>query len=146
MSNNKKNLLGLAISIAAKAFEGVVDKSGEPYIMHCFEVMRNTVGNVDVKIAAMLHDLVEDTDWTFEMLKEQGFSERTIEILRLLTHKKETPYMDYIKALSHDKDASEIKRRDLEHNSKITRLQGLTKKDLERMEKYHLAFTYLKHC
>jgi (p)ppGpp synthase/HD superfamily hydrolase len=144
--SNKKNLLGLAISIAAKAFEGVVDKSGEPYIMHCFEVMRNTVGSLEVKIAAMLHDLVEDTDWTIEMLREQGFSERTLELIKLLTHNKEDPYMDYIKPISYDKDASEIKRRDLEHNSRITRLQGLTKKDLERMEKYHLAFTYLKHC
>ena len=76
-------------------------------------------------------------------MAEEGFSQEVIVILQLLTHRKETEYMEYIKALSVHPIAKEIKKRDLDHNSKITRMKGLRKKDFERLEKYHLAYTYL---
>ena len=68
---------------------------------------------------------------------------RVIDILKLLTHDKTEPYMDYVKRLAHDPDAKDIKKSDLEHNSKITRLKDVTKKDFDRIEKYHLAYKYL---
>jgi (p)ppGpp synthase/HD superfamily hydrolase len=142
--------LAKAISITSKAFENTLDKGGEPYILHCFRVMNNSEGDECVKCAAMMHDLVEDTDenseinYTFELLTKLGFSDKTIGLLHLLTHNKETPYMDYIKAISVSKGATEIKLRDLEDNSNIMRLKGLRKKDFDRLEKYHIAYTYLK--
>lgn len=144
--------LGLAISIAAKAFQNKTDKSGKPYILHCLRVM-NKVNQKDEEVmtAAVLHDVVEDTDekseinYTFALLSELGFSERVIRILHLLTHSPQTPYDDYIKAISVDKDATEIKLADLEDNSDITRLKGLRKKDIERIEKYHRAYIYLSN-
>jgi hypothetical protein len=51
--------------------------------------------------------------------------------------------MDYVKRLAHDSDAKDIKKSDLEHNSKITRLKDVTKKDFDRIEKYHIAYKYL---
>lgn len=138
-------LLAKAIAITSEAFKDTLDKGGQPYILHCLRVMNNTQGNEDVKCAAVLHDIVEDTDWTFEMLTKEGFSDKTIGILHLLTHQTETAYQEYIKAISVNKDATNIKLRDLEDNSNITRLKGLRKKDMDRLEKYHWAYVYLSN-
>lgn len=139
------NKLALAISITAKAFEETLDKAGQPYILHCLRVMNTTNGDEDTKCAAVMHDLVEDTDYTFEQLTKLGFSDKTIGILHLVTHQKDTDYMEYIKAISVSNDATEIKLRDLEDNSNIARLKGLGKKDLDRIEKYHRAYLYLSN-
>jgi (p)ppGpp synthase/HD superfamily hydrolase len=136
-------MLALAIAITAEAFKNKLDRGGKPYILHCLYVLHKTHGSEDKKCAAVMHDLIEDTDWTYEMLREEGFSERVIDILKLLTHDKTEPYMDYVKRLAHDSDAKDIKKSDLEHNSKITRLKDVTKKDFDRIEKYHIAYKYL---
>lgn len=138
-------MLGKAIAIASKAFENTFDKGGRPYILHCIYVMNSVrfLGDLAM-ICAILHDLIEDCpEWTFERLREEKFSEEVIVILQLLTHRKETSYDDYIKAIAVHPIAKEIKKRDLEHNSKITRLKGLRKKDFDRLEKYSRAYMYL---
>jgi (p)ppGpp synthase/HD superfamily hydrolase len=137
--------LGLAISITAKAFENILDKGGQPYILHCLRVMNNVQGDECVKCASVMHDLIEDTDWTFEQLTTLGFSDKTVGLLHLLTHQKETSYDDYIKSISVSKEATEIKMRDLEDNSNITRIKGARKKDFDRIEKYHRAYIYLSN-
>ena len=137
--------LALAISITAKAFEDVLDKGGHPYILHCLRVMNNVQGDECVKCASVMHDLIEDTDWTFEQLTALGFSDKTIGLLYLLTHKRETSYDDYIKAISVSKEATEIKKKDLEDNCNLTRIKGLRKKDFDRVEKYHRAYIYLSN-
>lgn len=139
------NKLALAISITAKAFEDKLDKGGHPYVLHCLRVMNATNGDEDTKCAAIMHDLVEDTDYTFEQLTKLGFSDKTIGILHLVTHQKDTDYMEYIKAIAVSDDATEIKLRDLEDNSNIIRLKGIGKKDLDRIEKYHRAYLYLSN-
>lgn len=136
--------LGLAISIAAQAFEDKTDKGGKPYILHPIWVM-NKVRHLgeDAMIVAILHDLIEDTAWTLADLTKAGFSDKIVGDLHLLTHQKETPYMEYIKAISVSKIATAVKLADLEHNSNITRLKGLRKKDHDRIEKYSIAYVYL---
>lgn len=139
------NKLALAISITAKAFEEKLDKAGQPYILHCLRVMNATKGDEDTKCASVMHDLVEDTYYTFEQLTKLGFSDRTIGLLHLVTHQKDTDYMEYIKAIAVSDEATEIKLADLRDNSDITRLKGLGKKDLDRIEKYHRAYLYLSN-
>ena len=139
------NKLALAISITSVAFEKKLDKAGEPYILHCLRVMNATVGDECTKCASVMHDLIEDTEYTFADLSKLGFSDKTIGLLHLLTHQKETPYDEYIKAISVSNEATEIKLRDLEDNSNITRLKVLGKKDFDRIEKYHLSYIYLKN-
>ena len=107
--------------------------------------MNNVQGDECVKCASVMHDLIEDTDWTFEQLTALGFSDKTIGLLHLLTHQKETPYDDYIKAISVSKEATEIKKKDLEDNCNVTRIKGLRKKDFDRIEKYHRAYIYLSN-
>ena len=140
-------MLTIAIKIAATAFEKDFDKGGVPYIMHLLYVMYKVkhLGELAM-ICAILHDLIEDKEksgYNFEYLKIQGFSEEVILILQLLTHRPNTSYMDYIKALSVHPIAKAIKRADLEHNTKVSRLKGLRKKDFDRLEKYSIAYQYL---
>lgn len=137
--------LALAISITAKAFEKTTDKGGHPYILHCLFVMDNTPGDECTKCAAVMHDLIEDTDITLTDLTHLGFSDKMIGLLHLLTHNPQTDYWEYIKAIAVNKDAVNIKMADLRHNSDVTRLKDLRKKDFDRLEKYCRAYTYLKN-
>jgi GTP diphosphokinase / guanosine-3',5'-bis(diphosphate) 3'-diphosphatase len=92
---------------------------------------------------AILHDIKEDCGITTKQLYDMGFSERVVKGICKLTHQPEMPYDDYIKEIASSEDAVRVKIADLKDNSDITRLKGLTKKDFDRMEKYHKAYIYL---
>lgn len=137
--------LDKAIRIAAVAFEGKFDKGGVPYIMHCLHVMRGVAHlGTEAMIAAVLHDLIEDTKWTAAELIEEGFDPHTVSIIVLLTHLDGESYDDYIMRISVSPTARAIKMADLRHNSDIHRMKGLREKDLKRIEKYHRAYSFLK--
>ena len=148
-----KKLLAKAIKIAVLAHDGQFDKGGQPYILHPIWVM-NKVRHLgpEYMIAAILHDAIEDTDEkspinvTFKYLKEEGFPFEIITTLMFLTHQPGVEYVDYIENMILNKVAREVKLRDLEHNSKITRLKGLRPKDFDRLVKYNKAYDYLKSC
>jgi len=137
--------LAVAIAITAEAFKDTVDKSGEPYILHCLRVMNNLhTRDKELQSIAVLHDLIEDTDYTFDYLRELGFSERVVSAVDLLTHRKdEMTYEAYVEQIAQNDDARRVKLSDLRDNSDITRLKGLGRQDLERMEKYHWAYLHL---
>ena len=135
--------LGLAIAIAAQAFKYKVDKGGSPYILHCLRVMNKVNGDDDVKCAAVLHDIIEDTNYTFSDLINMGFTHKTCSLVNILTHDPEKDYNEYIQNIVSFPDAREIKLRDLEDNMNFTRLNELTKHDIERLEKYHKAYITL---
>lgn len=139
------NMLAKAIQIASTAHLNQIDKSGKPYILHPLWVM-NAVRHLgeDYMIVAVLHDVIEDSEeWSIHNFIAEGFNSNVCTALALLTHTNELSYDDYIKRLSTNSIAKAVKLRDLEHNSKITRLKGLSKKDFDRLEKYHRAYTYL---
>ncbi|XZF12733.1 HD domain-containing protein [Chitinophagaceae bacterium MMS25-I14] len=138
-----KNMLAKAIALAAQAFENKTDKSGEPYILHCLRVMNGVAPDPELMQMAILHDIVEDTETSLQDLRDMGFSERVVEGISLLTHRHEQSYDDYIKTISGNKDATTVKLADLRDNTNITRLKSLRPKDLERLEKYHRAYTHL---
>ena len=127
-----------AMKLAYKAHEGQVDRSGVPYIFHPIHLAEQ-METEDEICTALLHDVAEDSDCTIEDLKKEGFSADTIEALRLLTHEKSVPYMDYIAALKGNPIARKVKLADLAHNSDIGRMAIVTDKDLKRMEKYQKA-------
>lgn len=140
---------GKAMFIAAREHMNVRDKGGHAYILHPMRIaMRLRTTDEELMSVAILHDVIEDSKLTFEDLKEEGFSERVISALRLLTHQKGVSYDDYINNMRGNLDALRIKREDLRDNTDITRLRGLTDKDFERMKKYQRNFvlveSYLK--
>ncbi len=136
--------LAKAISIATLAHEGQFDKGGKPYILHPLHLMNQLMFDVQLAVIAVLHDVVEDSSYTFDDLVSEGFSDRVLAALVLLTHDDSEDYLeDYIPKICTNHDAIRVKRKDLEHNSDITRLKGVRDKDLERLRKYHAAFTML---
>jgi (p)ppGpp synthase/HD superfamily hydrolase len=134
--------LAKAISIAAVGFQDKFDKAGRPYILHCLRVM-DKMETDEEKIVAILHDTIEDGVCTIKDLIDQQFSTDVIYSLILLTHTKKDTYDEYIRKISGDALATKVKLADLKDNSDITRLKGLTKKDFDRMEKYHRSYVYL---
>lgn len=138
--------LDLAIAIASISFLGKFDKGGNPYILHCLFVMNEVkyTNDEDVMIAAVLHDLIEDTDWTTDDLLDLGFSEKVVVLLNRLTHWPEDSYDKYLDGMKGTPDAVKIKLADLKHNSMITRMKGLREKDFKRLEKYCRAYSMLK--
>ena len=138
------NMLGRAIAIASVAFATKLDKGGKPYILHCLHVM-NEVANLgsEAMMAAVLHDLVEDTEWTFDMLRAEGFPDHVIHMIDRLTHREGEDYDDYLDRVAQCSTTIEIKKADLRHNSDITRMKGLRDKDFKRLEKYHRAYSFL---
>ena len=133
-----------AIEIAQEAHKGVKDKGGHDYIHHPIRVM-HAMSNDQEKIVAILHDVVEDSDWTFERLKEEGFEDSVIESLRCVTkYSEEEDYQEFIKRAATNKIATKVKMADIEDNLDLSRLGTLTDKDLTRIEKYKKALKYLK--
>lgn len=137
------NLLAKAIAIASKAHVGQLDKGGKPYILHPLWVMDKVrhLGE-DYMIVAVLHDVVEDTSVTILDLTDAGFKNVHLDALRLLDFRGQD-YMTRIKDIAHNKIARAVKLRDIEHNSKITRLKDVRKKDFDRLQKYSIAYKYL---
>ena len=133
-----------AIEIARQAHVGQVDKGGADYIGHPLRVME--MGRTEEeKIVGVLHDVVEDSDWTFEMLEEEGFAPEIIEALRCLTKLSEDEnYDDFIARVMTNPLAVKIKLYDLEDNLDVSRLDSLTDADIARCKKYLHARHRLK--
>lgn len=111
------NTIDTAIQIAARAHAGQLDKDGNPVILHPIAV--GMMGMTDEeKAAGFLHDVIEDSDITAEDLAEAGIPAGIVNALKLLTHEKGTPYMDYVRKIidSHNPIALKVKYNDLRHN------------------------------
>ncbi len=131
-----------AYKIAFEAHRDQLDKTGLPYIHHPLHLAFQMTDEVTTCVA-LLHDVVEDSDMTFEELEKLGFGGEIIDALRLLTHAEDVPYMDYIREIKKNPVAAAVKRADLMHNSDMTRLDVVTEKDLQRAEKYKKALEIL---
>ena len=125
-----------AMNSCYDAHAGQYDKSGMPYIFHPIHVAEQMDDEAST-IVALLHDVVEDTEVTFDDLRKEGFGEEVMAALELLTHEDGVPYYDYIRKIKSNEIATKVKLADLAHNSDLTRLlREPEEKDLERVEKY----------
>lgn len=136
------NLTKKALKLCFESHKEQVDKSGMPYVFHPFHLAEQ-MNDEATTVVALLHDVVEDTDITFEDLEKQGFGEEIISALKLLTHNDDTPYMDYVAKIKNNKIATAVKLADLKHNSDLSRLDTVDEKALKRKEKYEKAIKLL---
>ena len=146
ISDEKAETFIKAAAIARKAHAGQKDKGGEDYFNHPCRVVENVFcdsGNaddvVDAMTAAILHDVVEDTDVSLNDLKAAGLPENVIEAVDVLTKRNEDDYFDYIRKVKENKIAKTVKLADLWDNMNISRIKHPKKKDYERYEKYAKA-------
>lgn len=131
-----------AINIAVNAHEGQTDKAGSLYVLHLFRVMLKGKTEEE-QICGVLHDLVEDTNWTFEELAKEGFSNEIIEALKCVTKKNGENYDDFIQRVSKNPLAIQVKLNDLEDNMDLSRLSKITEYDKDRLAKYQKAYNFL---
>ena len=140
MINTK--LTRLASKIAYKAHEGQTDKAGVPYIFHPIHIAEQ-MDSEESCVVALLHDVIEDSDITLEILSKY-FNDDIITALRVLTKKENDDYVMYIKRVKTNKLATKVKIKDLEHNRDLRRLDEVTDKDRKRSLKYWQAIRYLE--
>ena len=107
--------LDQAISVATKAHFGQVDKSGQPYILHPLRLMFRFEAEVEM-IVAVMHDVIEDSDFTYEDLKNIGFSNDVMEALDCLTKRENEDYERFILRASKNSLARKIKIEDIKDN------------------------------
>lgn len=136
-------ILEKAIQIAVEAHAGTRDKGGKAYILHPISVMMRCETEEE-KIVAILHDVVEDTDWTFDALRKEGFSETIIEALETVTkYSEEENYDDFIQRSLKNDIGRKVKIADLRENLDVTRIGELSEKDIARINKYKRALKKL---
>lgn len=133
-----------AIEIAYEAHAGQYDKAGADYINHPLRVMEKGTTE-DEKIVGVLHDVVEDSDWTFEMLRAEGFTAEVIDALKCVTKLSEDEdYDHFIDRVLTNPLAVKVKLHDLEDNMDLSRLHHPTGQDIKRAQKYRRAYARLK--
>ena len=132
-----------AMRLCFDAHKNQTDKSGLPYVFHPFHVAEQMKDEVTM-IVALLHDVVEDTDYTLDDIAAMGFGQDVVEALTLMTHDKNVPYLDYVAKIKDNPVARAVKLADLAHNSDPTRLDVIDEKAKERLDKYQKAIAILK--
>ena len=131
-----------ALRLCFEAHKNQVDKSGLPYVFHPFHVAEQMTTE-ETTIVALLHDVIEDTDYTLADIAAMGFPQAVTDALKLLTHDERVPYMTYVTAIKQNPIARAVKLADLRHNSDLSRLDRIDEKALERVRKYRSAIQLL---
>jgi (p)ppGpp synthase/HD superfamily hydrolase len=131
-------LPGRAVAIAAAAHQGQFDRAGRPYILHPLRLMMRAETPAQ-QMAAVLHDVVEDSSWTLARLVDEGFPPDVMQALDALTKREGESYDAFIDRVLACQLAVRVKLLDIEDNLNLTRLDTLSAKDLERVDKYHRA-------
>ena len=132
-----------ALRLCFDAHREQVDKTGLPYVFHPFHLAEQMKDEATT-VCALLHDVVEDTDYTLDDLRAMGFPADVVDALALLTHDPAVPYMDYVKEIAKNPIARKVKMADLRHNSDLSRMDEVDEWAVKRTEKYKKALAYLK--
>lgn len=134
-----------ALGLVAKHFEGMTDKDGEPYVMHCLRVMMG-VDDPQAQLVGLMHDLVEDTPVTIDDLRNDGFAPEVVEAVDLVTHPEHLSYADYVIRLKPNPIARQVKLSDLRDNCGMSRVlyrKERIESDSARIQRYVLTYQFL---
>ena len=131
-----------ALCLSFEAHKDQVDKSGIPYVYHPFHLAEQ-MDTEETVIVALLHDVVEDTDYTLQDIADMGFPQSVVGAIALMTHDESVAYMDYVARIKQNPIAAAVKLADLRHNSDTSRLDVVDDKAMERIQKYQQAIALL---
>ncbi len=134
-----------AIALAVEAHRGQRDKAGQTYLLHPQRVFVRQETEPE-RMVAILHDVVEDTPWTLERLRELGYPEEVLGALDCLTKREGETYEAFIERVLPHPLARRVKRADLEDNMDVRRLPAVTAKDAERLARYRAAWARLQEA
>ncbi len=137
------SLVERAVRRALEAHAGQKEENGRPYLLHPLRLMLRMDSEVEMA-AAVLHDVVEDTATTLDDLRAEGFPEKVLAAVALLTHdKKNESYRRYVQRIASDPLARKIKLADLEDNLNPLRLARLGARETQRLKRYFEAHRLL---
>lgn len=140
----KGELLNRMLVLAIAGHADQYDKGLQPYILHPITVMLLlSTDDEELQCIALGHDLIEDTDTTYEQLRENGMTDRIIEGIRCLTRLPGETYNEYKEKVKSNFDSVRVKICDIRHNTDIRRLRGVTERDIKRMERYYKFYLEL---
>jgi (p)ppGpp synthase/HD superfamily hydrolase len=140
-------MLSRMLVLVTNAHDGQFDRGGVPYILHPLKVMHYLKTNdEELQCIALGHDVVEDTDITYQDLRNANISERVIAGIAALTKVPGETLEEYKERVFANPDAMLVKLCDLRHNTDIRRLKGVKQKDLDRMAKYHQFYMEIQAC
>lgn len=136
-----------AIALATFAHRNQCDKAGMPYIDHPLRVLESVKamgGRPYVQMAAVMHDVIEDTPFTAQMLLDLGFSEAVVNLVVLLTRVDGVPKEEYYRGIGKNLDALMIKEADIRDNTAEWRLSYLDYETQQRLRiKYEEAKIFM---
>ena len=132
-----------AIQLAVEAHRGQQDKSGAPYVLHALRVMLRMPDEASM-MAAVLHDVVEDSPYTLDDLQRAGYPEAVVEAVDHLTRRPGEPYETFVRRAIAHPVARRVKQADLEDNMNLLRLRTITEQDRERLQRYRDAWELLQ--
>jgi (p)ppGpp synthase/HD superfamily hydrolase len=136
-------LIEKSLHIALQAYAGKTDKAGREYILHPLRVMAKMKTDLE-RSAALLHDVIEDSDITAEQLLAEGIPVEVVEAIQYLSRNENEDYQEFVARTKKNKLAATIKIADIEDNIDVLRLTSLDENDLARIKKYHSAWRLLK--
>ncbi len=132
-----------AIALAMEAHRGQVDRARAPYILHPLRVMFSLQGEME-QVVGVLHDVVEDSEVTFDELRRLGFSEAVITALDGVTRRADETYEEFVERSAAHPVSRRVKLADLADNMDVRRFSGdLSEKDLTRLNRYRRAWARL---
>ena len=131
-----------AIALAVAAHGDQQDRAGQPYILHPLRVMFRLQTD-DERIAGVLHDVVEDTPYTLDALRDLGYAEVVVQALDCLTRRSDEGYEQFVERILPNRLACRVKLADLEDNMDLRRLDRLDERDLARLQRYRAAWARL---
>ena len=132
-----------ALRMCFDAHKEQEDKSGLPYVFHPFHLAEQMTDE-ETTVVALLHDVVEDTEYTLSDLGDMGYPPAVLEAIVLMTHDDSVPYLEYVAKIKHNPIAKAVKLADLRHNSDLTRLDVVDERAIARAEKYAAAIRLLE--
>jgi (p)ppGpp synthase/HD superfamily hydrolase len=124
-----------AIEIAAAAHAGQVDKAGQPYILHPLRVMLR-VSSLHERMAAVLHDVVEDTPVSLDQLRVEGFPQEVLAAVEALTKRPGETRLQAAARAARNPVARTVKLADNAENMDLSRISQPTEKDFARLKEY----------
>lgn len=131
-----------AIRIAVEAHRGQKDRAGAPYILHPLRMLFRVQTDAE-RMAAALHDVVEDTAWTLDDLRSRGFSDDVVDAVDHLTRREEETYETFVERAASHPVARRVKIADLEDNMDVRRTGSVSPDDAERLNRYLRAWQRL---
>jgi len=137
--------IATADAIAARAHASQVDKAGMPYVGHVRRVASYVdPTNADAVVAALLHDVIEDSGITAAELADRGIPAAAIDAVERLTRRSDQPSASYYQRIGDHPIAREVKLADLADNTDPERMATLSEADRTRLtRKYANAYAAL---